>query len=165
MSRATIAESHGTPSSEVSVNTKKSKSKKPRSHASKRSLASPSSDSVGRSSTDNFSKDFRHTKRENSSKVAKSDHVDQEPRISNSNPLPSYMQFTESARAKASANVSPKMGPDVQDNHPRKRHSLPMTNGKQESSPHMQRSSSQAQQNVKINVTVPHSSSDKRWHI
>ncbi|KAK3141237.1 hypothetical protein QOZ80_4BG0331270 [Eleusine coracana subsp. coracana] len=166
MSRATVSEYHGTPSSEVSVNnTKKSRSKKPKSHASKRSLASPSSDSVGRSSTDNFSKDFRHGKRENSSKVTKSEHVDQEPRISNSNPLPSYMQFTESARAKASANASPKMSPDIQDSHPRKRHSLPMTNGKQDSSPRMQRSSSQAQQNVKSNGTVPHSSSDKRWHI
>ncbi|KAK3143458.1 hypothetical protein QOZ80_4AG0300600 [Eleusine coracana subsp. coracana] len=165
MSRATVSEYHGTPSSEVSVNTKKSRSKKPKSHASKRSLASPSSDSVGRSSTDNFTKDFRHGKRENSSKVTKSEHVDQEPRISNSNPLPSYMQFTESARAKASANASPKMSPDIQDNHPRKRHSLPMTNGKQDSSPRMQRSSSQAQQNVKSNGTVPHSSSDKRWHI
>ncbi|GJN01436.1 hypothetical protein PR202_ga18703 [Eleusine coracana subsp. coracana] len=162
MSRATVSEYHGTPSSEVSVNTKKSRSKKPKSHASKRSLASPSSDSVGRSSTDNFTKDFRHGKRENSSKVTKSEHVDQEPRISNSNPLPSYMQFTESARAKASANASPKMSPDIQDNHPRKRHSLPMTNGKQDSSPRMQRSSSQAQQNVKSNGTVPHSSSDKR---
>ncbi|RCV15043.1 hypothetical protein SETIT_3G027400v2 [Setaria italica] len=165
MSRATVPESHGTPSSEVSVNTKKSRSKKPKSHASKRSLASPSSDSVGRSSTDNFSKESRRAKRENSSKAAKSDHVDQEPRISNSNPLPSYMQFTESARAKASASASPKMSPDVQDSNPRKRHSLPMTNGKHDSSPRMQRSSSQAQQNVKSNSAVPHNSSDKRWHI
>ncbi|CAL5070577.1 unnamed protein product [Urochloa decumbens] len=165
ISRATVPESHGTPSSEVSVNTRKSRSKKPKSHASKRSLASPSSDSVGRSSTDNFSKESRRAKRENSSKAAKTDNVDQEPRISNSNPLPSYMQFTESARAKASAGSSPKMSPDVQDSNPRKRHSLPMTNGKHDSSPRMQRSSSQAQQNVKSNNAVPHNSSDKRWHI
>ncbi|CAO1943694.1 unnamed protein product [Urochloa humidicola] len=165
MSRATVPESHGTPSSEVSVNTKKSRSKKPKSHTSKRSLASPNSDSVGRSSTDNFSKESRRAKRENSNKAVKSDHVDQEPRISNSNPVPSYMQFTESARAKASASVSPKMSPDVQDSNPRKRHSLPMTNGKHDSSPRMQRSSSQAQQNVKSNSAVPHNSSDKRWHI
>ncbi|WVZ87556.1 hypothetical protein U9M48_034175 [Paspalum notatum var. saurae] len=164
VSRATIPESHGTPSSEVSVNTKKSRSKKPKSHASKRSLASPGSDSVGRSSTDNFSKESRHARRENSSKAAKSDLVDQEPRISNSNSLPSYMQFTESARAKASANASPKMSPDVQEN-PRKRHSLPMTNGKHDSSPRMQRSSSQAQQNVKSNGAATHNPSDKRWHI
>lgn len=164
MSRTTIPESHGTPSSEVSVNTKKSRSKKPKSHASKRSLASPGSESVGRSSTDNFSKESRHAKRESSSKAAKSDHIDQEPRMSNSNsnPLPSYMQFTESARAKAS---SPKMSPDVQDSNPRKRHSLPMTNGKHDSSPRMQRSSSQAQQNVKSNGPAPHNASDKRWHI
>ncbi|KAG2569525.1 hypothetical protein PVAP13_7NG426400 [Panicum virgatum] len=165
MSRATVPESHGTPSSEVSVDTKKSRSKKPKSHASKRSLASPNSDSVGRSSTENFSKESRRAKRENSSKTAKSDHTDQEPRISNSNPVPSYMQFTESARAKASASSSPKMSPDVQDSNPRKRHSLPMTNGKHDSSPRMQRSSSQAQQNVKSNGAVPHNSSDKRWHI
>jgi hypothetical protein len=163
MSRATVSESHGTPSSEVSINTKKSRTKKPKSHASRRSLASPSSDSVGRSSTDNFTNDFRHGRRENSSKVAKSEHVDQEPRASSSNPLPSYMQFTESARAKASANASPKMSPDVQDSHPRKRHSLPMTNGKQDSSPRMQRSSSQAQGGEKSNGTVPHSSSGERF--
>jgi len=164
MSRTTIAESHGTPSSEVSVNTKKSRSKKPKSHASKRSLASPGSESVGRSSTDNFSKESRHAKRESSSKGAKSDHIDQEPRMSNSNsnPLPSYMQFTESARAKTS---SPKMSPDVQESNPRKRHSLPMTNGKHDSSPRMQRSSSQVQQNVKSNGPAPHNASDKRWHI
>jgi hypothetical protein len=148
MSRATVPESHGTPSSEVSVNTQKNRSKKPKSHASKRSLASPSSDSVGRSSTENFSKESRRAKRENSSNAAKS-----------SNPVPSYMQFTESARAKASASASPKMSPDVQDSNPRKRHSLPMTNGKHDSSPRMQRSSSQAQQNVKSNGAVPHNSS------
>ncbi|KAL5213605.1 hypothetical protein ABZP36_002757 [Zizania latifolia] len=165
MSRTTFAESHGTPSSEVSVNTKKSKSKRPKSHVSKRSLASPSSDSVGRSSMDNLSKDYKLARRESSGKGAKSDLVDQEPRMSNSTPLPSYMQFTESARAKASASISPKLSPDVQDNNPRKRHSLPMTNGKQDSSPRMQRSSSQAQQNVKSNVAVPHNSSDRRWHI
>ncbi|KAG8066577.1 hypothetical protein GUJ93_ZPchr0004g39626 [Zizania palustris] len=163
MSRTTFAESHGTPSSEVSVNT--SKSKRPKSHVSKRSLASPSNDSVGRSSTDNLSKDYKLARRESSGKSAKSDHVNQEPRMSNSTPLPSYMQFTESARAKASASISPKLSPDVQDNNPRKRHSLPMTNGKQDSSPRMQRSSSQAQQNVKNNVAVPHNSSDRRWHI
>ncbi|VAH52619.1 unnamed protein product [Triticum turgidum subsp. durum] len=116
MSRTTFAESQCTPSSEVSVNTNKSKSKskKSKSHASRRSLTSPSSNSVGRSSTDNLSKDYKHAKRESSGKVAKSDNADQEPRMSNSTPLPSYMQFTESARAKAAA-LSPKLSPDVQD--------------------------------------------------
>uniref|UniRef100_A0ACD5UX11 Uncharacterized protein n=1 Tax=Avena sativa TaxID=4498 RepID=A0ACD5UX11_AVESA len=165
ISRTTFAESHGTPSSEVSVNTNKSKSKskKPKSRVSRRSLTSPSN-SVGRSSTDNLSKDYKHAKRESSIKVAKSDNVDQEPRMSNSTPLPSYMQFTESARAKAAA-LSPKMSPDVQDSNPRKRHSLPITNGKQDTSPRMQRSSSQAQEKVKTNVAVPHNPSDKRWNI
>lgn len=163
MSRTTFAESHGTPSSEVSVNTNKSKTKKPKSRVSRRSLTSPSN-SVGRSSTDNLSKDYKHAKRESSVKVAKSDNVDQEPRMSNSTPLPSYMQFTESARAKAAA-LSPKMSPDVQDSNPRKRHSLPITNGKQDTSPRMQRSSSQAQEKVKVNVAVPHNPSDKRWNI
>ncbi|XP_044459241.1 protein IQ-DOMAIN 32 [Triticum aestivum] len=166
MSRTTFVESQCTPSSEVSVNTNKSKSKskKSKSHASRRSLTSPSSNSVGRSSTDNLSKDYKHAKRESSGKVAKSDNADQEPRMSNSTPLPSYMQFTESARAKAAA-LSPKLSPDVQDNNPRKRHSLPITNGKNETSPRMQRSSSQAQQNVKSSVAVPHTPSDKRWNI
>ncbi|CAM0902230.1 unnamed protein product [Alopecurus aequalis] len=164
VSRTTFAESHGTPSSEVSsVNTNKSKSKKTKSRVSRRSLTSPSN-SVGRSSTDNLSKDYKHAKRESSLKVAKSDNVDQEPRMSNSTPLPSYMQFTESARAKAAA-LSPKMSPDVQDSNPRKRHSLPITNGKQDTSPRMQRSSSQAQEKVKSTVAVPQNPSDKRWNI
>ncbi|XBI95402.1 hypothetical protein VPH35_031877 [Triticum aestivum] len=166
MSRTTFAESQCTPSSEVSVNTNKSKSKskKSKSHASRRSLTSPSSNSVGRSSTDNLSKDYKHAKRESSGKVAKSDNADQEPRMSNSTPLPSYMQFTESARAKAAA-LSPKLSPDVQDNNPRKRHSLPITNGKNETSPRMQRSSSQAQQNVKSSVAVPHNPSGKCYNL
>jgi hypothetical protein len=74
------------------------------------------------------------------------------------------MQFTESARAKAAA-LSPKMSPDVQDSNPRKRHSLAITNGKQDTSPRMQRSSSQAQEKVKINVAVPHNPSGKCYNL
>ncbi|KAK1296909.1 Protein IQ-DOMAIN 32 [Acorus calamus] len=108
------------------------------------------SDSGARSSTEHLPKE-KIEKRRNSFGMSKPDHADNEPRVSNSNSLPNYMQATESAKAKVHANNSPKASPDLQDrdNYMKKRHSLPTGNGKQESSPRMQRSSSQAQQNGK----------------
>ncbi|XP_010530292.1 PREDICTED: protein IQ-DOMAIN 32-like [Tarenaya hassleriana] len=68
---------------------------------------------------------------------------DQEGRNStSSNPLPRFMQATESARAKLQANSgSPKSSPDVQegDFYVKKRHSLPIANVK-EVSPRIQQS-------------------------
>ncbi|KAI7979390.1 Protein IQ-DOMAIN 32, partial [Camellia lanceoleosa] len=67
-----------------------------------------------------------------------------EPRDSNSsNSLPSYMQVTESARAKALVTSSPRSSPDVQDKdiYIKKRHSLPASNGRQ-GSPRIQQSMS-----------------------
>ncbi|XP_073011688.1 protein IQ-DOMAIN 32 isoform X1 [Typha latifolia] len=170
-SHMTVSDLHGTPSSQISVNAKMKKrdknvpNQRQRSHpASKRSLSSPNTDSGGRSSMENLPKDSKNTKRHNSSGMTKTDHVDHEPRISNSNPLPSYMQATESARAKVQASISPKLSPDVQDNQTRKRHSLPIGDGKQGSSPRMQRSASQAKQSLKVNGThSPHNSAERRW--
>ncbi|KAL0351788.1 UNVERIFIED_CONTAM: protein IQ-DOMAIN 32 [Sesamum calycinum] len=89
-------------------------------------------------------------KRRNSFGSAKPDQREQEPRdSSSSNSLPSYMQATESARAKAIANGSPRSSPDVheKDVYLKKRHSLPGTNERQ-GSPRIQRSLSQAQPNA-----------------
>ncbi|XP_010940999.1 protein IQ-DOMAIN 32 isoform X4 [Elaeis guineensis] len=168
-SRTTVTESHGTPSSKISVNVKKSKNndnmpiQKQRSQlAGKSSPSNPNNDSGGR--TEHLTRDSKNAKRRNSLGMAKPDHVDHEHRISSSNSLPSYMQATESARAKAYASISPKLSPDVHDNHMKKRHSLPIENGKEGSSPRMQRSTSQAQQNSKGNAThSPHNSAERRW--
>ncbi|OVA12617.1 IQ motif [Macleaya cordata] len=165
-SHVTVPESHGTPSSQVSVNAKRSKldksgatqSRKYHS-AGKRSPSNQNHDSGARSSTEQLFKDSKNGKRRNSFGSSKSNHLDQEPRdSSSSSSLPSYMQATESARAKAHAHISPRSSPDVQDKdiYIKKRHSLPGTNGKQ-GSPRMQRSMSQAQQGAKGNGTQsPH---------
>ncbi|XP_038974371.1 protein IQ-DOMAIN 32-like isoform X1 [Phoenix dactylifera] len=165
----TVTEAHGTPSSQISVNAKKSKKddnmpiQKQRSQlAGKRSPSNPNNDSGGR--TEQLTRDSKNAKRRSSFGMAKPDHIDHEHRISSSNSLPSYMQATKSARAKAHASISPKLSPDVHDNQMKKRHSLPMANDKQGSSPRMQRSTSQAQQYSKGNAThSPHNSAERRW--
>ncbi|EYU36769.1 hypothetical protein MIMGU_mgv1a005990mg [Erythranthe guttata] len=108
-----IVESQRTPSSQVSVNLKKSKGEK-----------TESANSKNRSSSGD--------KRRNSFGSPK---PDQEPRdSSSSNSLPSYMQVTESAKAKAISNGFQRSSPDalVKDIFVKKRHSLPAgTNGRQ----------------------------------
>ncbi|KAL8030684.1 hypothetical protein ABFX02_14G301500 [Erythranthe guttata] len=123
-------ESQRTPSSQVSVNLKKSKGEK-----------SQSANSKNRSSSGD--------KRRNSFGSPK---PDQEPRdSSSSNSLPSYMQVTESAKAKAISNGFQRSSPDalVKDIFVKKRHSLPAgTNGRQGS-------------NTKGNEI--HSPQDRKW--
>ncbi|CAK9148255.1 unnamed protein product [Ilex paraguariensis] len=165
-SHLTVPESQGTPSSQVSVKTKKPKSEKSGSKhkpmslpAAKSSFSNSNHDSGARSSLEQLPKDHKTGKRRNSFGSARPDHVDQEPRDSAGSgiSLPNYMQATESARAKAFANSSPRSSPDVQDKdiHIKKRHSLPGANGRQ-GSPRIQRSPSQAQQSAKGNGTHPH---------
>ncbi|KAI3989095.1 hypothetical protein MKX01_033131 [Papaver californicum] len=167
-SHVTIPESYGTPSSQVSVNAKRNKWDKSgptqtRKHHSvvKRSPSNQNYESGGKSSAEQLSKDSKNAKRRSSFGSAKSSNLDQEPRdSSSSSTLPSYMQVTESRRAKVL--VSPRSSPDVQDKeiYIKKRHSLPSTNGKQ-GSPRMQRSMSQALQGVKgNNANSPH---EKKW--
>ncbi|KAK1416419.1 hypothetical protein QVD17_32210 [Tagetes erecta] len=149
-SHITIPESQGTPSSQVSTNTKKSKSDKKSTSQKRKSWSTSkksSVDSAPRSSLEQLPKDPKPGKRRNSFGSPKPDHNDQEPQV------PSYMQATESARAKAIANISPALSPDVHDKETylKKRHSLPGTvNGRQDS-PRIQRSMSQALQNTKGN--------------
>ncbi|XP_065036789.1 protein IQ-DOMAIN 32-like [Musa acuminata AAA Group] len=169
-SHATMPDLHGTPSSDVSVNTKKGRMdpcmptrRKGSQLVGKKSPSNPNNDSGG-STTDNLTKDSRFPRRRNSFGLTKTESVEQEPRHSSSSSLPGYMQATASARAKAHCNTSQKSSPDLHDNQPKKRHSLPIENGKQSSSPRMQRSTSRAHQSVKgIEAHSPHDSAERRW--
>jgi hypothetical protein len=161
-SHATVPESQGTPSSQLSVKAKKSRADKSSSSqkrkslsASKRSPSNPNHDSGAGTSVEQLSKDQKNGKRRNSFGSTKPDSTDQEPRdSSSSSSLPHFMQATESARAKLNANNSPRSSPDVQDrDFIKKRQSLPGANGRQ-GSPRIQRSMSQAQQGAKGNDIV-----------
>ncbi|CAN6482566.1 unnamed protein product [Victoria cruziana] len=165
-SRATIPESHGTPSSQVSSGAQRSKAdrrkstrKRISSSTSKGSPSSQNHDSSERSTLEHLPKEPRSGRRRNSFGSSKSDHADREK----SSTVPSYMQATESARAKALTSHSPKSSPDVhdKDGYLKKRHSLPGSNGKQQNSPRMQRSLSQAQPATKGNPG--HSPQEREW--
>ncbi|XP_016451167.2 protein IQ-DOMAIN 32 [Nicotiana tabacum] len=169
-SHITVPESQGTPSSQVSVNPKKIKSEKsgsnPKRHSSsagKKSPSKPIHDS-GTASLEQLPKDHKNGKRRNSFGSAKAGQVEQqEPRDSgSSSSLPSYMQATESAKAKALPNSSPRSSPDVhnKDEFIKKRHSLPGSNGRQ-GSPRIQRSLSNAQHGAKGNGTQ--SPQERKW--
>ncbi|KAL2249942.1 UNVERIFIED_CONTAM: Protein IQ-DOMAIN 32 [Sesamum indicum] len=155
-SHITVPESQATPSSQASVKPKKNKGAKSDtnrknrpSSVDKKTLSSRNQDSASRSSLEQL-QEHKSGKRRNSFGSAKPDQREQEPRdSSSSNSLPSYMQATESARAKAIANGSPRSSPDVheKDVYLKKRHSLPGTNERQ-GSPRIQRSLSQAQPNA-----------------
>ncbi|KAL3514742.1 hypothetical protein ACH5RR_027459 [Cinchona calisaya] len=169
-SHVIVPESQGTPSSQVSVKPKKIRSgkhvtnhKRGSVSTGKESHMQPNQDNGARSSSEHLSNEHKTGKRLNSFGSVKPDHGDQEPGDSSSgSSLPSYMQATESARAKALANSSPRSSPDVQDKelYIKKRRSLPGTNTRQ-GSPHVQRSLSQAQQGNKGNGT--HSPQEKKW--
>lgn len=160
-SHITVPESQGTPSSQVSVNPKKIKSEKSGSIPKRRSAPagkkspSKSHHAPGTASSEQLPNDHKNEKRRNSFGSTKAGQADQEARDnSNSSSLPSYMQATESARAKAIPNSSPRSSPDVhnKDEYIKKRHSLPGSNGRQ-GSPRIQRSLSNAQQGAKGNGT------------
>ncbi|XP_047325844.1 protein IQ-DOMAIN 32-like [Impatiens glandulifera] len=154
-SHFTATESQGTPSTQISVNSKKAKTDKSGASQKRRSLStgrrSPSNyklESGLRSSLDNLPKStkLRHS-------LDKTDSGD-------SSSLPSYMQLTESMRAKAYS--SPRSSPDVQERESflRKRHSLPIGNTKQES-PRIMRSTSLAHHVAKGNDH----SNERRWQV
>ncbi|KAJ7966841.1 Protein IQ-DOMAIN 32 [Quillaja saponaria] len=170
-SHITVPELQGTPSSEVSVKPKGQKTNKTGSKNKHSSLSagtkSPTNahvDSGSKGSSEQLPKDQKSSKRRNSFGLSKPDCIDQEPRDSSSNTdsLPRFMQATESARAKISANNSPRSSPDVneQDFYIKKRHSLPGSTGRQ-GSPRIQRSMSQAQQSAKGNVS--HQPHERKW--
>lgn len=148
------------PSVKTKIKSEKSgsNSKHGSSSAGKRSLPNSNHD-AGTISLEQSSKDHKSGKRQSSFGSTKSDNMDEEPRDSNSSSsLPSYMQATESARAKAISNSSPRSSPDAhnKDAYIKKRHSLSGSNGRQ-GSPRIQRSLSQAQHGAKGNGTnSPH---------
>lgn len=158
-SHMTVPESQGTPASQLSVKAKRNRTDKSSSNqkrkslsAGKRSPSNPNHDSGARNSVEQLPKDQKNGKRRNSFGSTRPDHTDEEPRdSSSSNSLPHFMQATESARAKITANSSPRSSPDVQDrDFIKKRHSLPGANGRQ-GSPRVQQSTSQARQGGKGN--------------
>ncbi|XP_038717782.1 protein IQ-DOMAIN 32-like isoform X2 [Tripterygium wilfordii] len=157
-SHMTVTESQGTPSSQVDVKAKRSRtdrsgsSQKSKSFlVGKRSPSNANPVSGARNGVEQLPKDQKNGKIRNS--FGASDNFDQEPRdsSSSSNSIPRFMQATESARAKLNANNSPRSSPDVHDrDYIKKRHSLPGASGKQDS-PRIQRSTSQAQAGAKGN--------------
>ncbi|XP_009803493.1 protein IQ-DOMAIN 32 [Nicotiana tabacum] len=168
-SHLTVPESQGTPSSQVSVNPKKIRSEKGGSNPRRRSsstgimfASTPKTDS-GITSSEQLTKDHRNGKQHNSFDSERTQHDDQEPRdSSSSNSLPSYMQATKSARAKAISSSSPKSSPDIQNKEVfiKKKHSLAASGGRQGSAADGQ-SPSHAQRGAKGNGTQ--SMQERKW--
>ncbi|CAN6463656.1 unnamed protein product [Victoria cruziana] len=138
-SRATVQESLGTPSSQVSSGTRKGKTDSNKSISkrisSSETKGSPSTENqklMEQNTSEHLARDSRNGRRRNSLGSVRPGPIDVEQR---SNSLPNYMQATESARAKSLASNSPKSSPDAPDKEGflKKRHSLPISNGKQES--------------------------------
>ncbi|KAJ0678062.1 putative IQ motif, EF-hand binding protein [Helianthus annuus] len=156
-SHMTNLESQGTPSSQISTTSKKTRSdkkvssqtqtRKSWSYSKKSSPVSSSVDSGLRSSLEQLPKDPKPVKRRLATGSPKPDHSDHEPSV------PGYMQATESARAKAVPTSSPRSSPDVHDKetYSKKRHSLPSAVNSRHDSPRMQRSLTQALQTTKGN--------------
>ncbi|PIN04322.1 hypothetical protein CDL12_23145 [Handroanthus impetiginosus] len=165
-SHTIVQTSQATPSSQVSVEPKKrseSSGKSRSTSADKRSLSTPNHDSASRTSLEQSQKEHKTGKSRSFFGSAKPDHTCQEPGGSSSSiSLPSYMQATESAKAKAIANGSPRSSPDVQDKdiYIKNRHPLPGINGHQ-GSPRVHRPLSQAKQNAKGNGI--HSPQERKW--
>ncbi|XP_057766071.1 protein IQ-DOMAIN 32-like [Salvia miltiorrhiza] len=169
-SHVTLPGSQATPSSQISVNSKKSNGGKVNSNDKKKSLSAdkslvstPNRDSATQSSL-KPSEEPKSGKRRKSFGSTKLDLTDQEPGESSSrNSLPSYMQPTKSARAKALSSGSLKSSPDAQDNDIliKNRPYHPGRN-EREGSPRIQHSPSKAkQQNAKGNGTQ--SPQDRKW--
>ncbi|KAK8916897.1 hypothetical protein KSP39_PZI022833 [Platanthera zijinensis] len=169
ISHITVPEPDGTSSNLISMNTKITKAENNTPIMKKRPQLvidiSPANfkNSSGEQTSGEHLKSTKTSKRRNSFSMVKTDH---EHQASCSNLIPSYMKPTESARAKVSTSLSQKSSSDVheKDNHVKKRHSLPSGEVKQGSSPRMQRSTSQIQQNLKGNgIHSPHDSTERRW--
>ncbi|XP_010459666.1 PREDICTED: protein IQ-DOMAIN 32-like [Camelina sativa] len=157
----TISESQATPASQASSSVKARKGKSEKSGSSQKRKVSKKITSSPKQETGTGGE---ATPEQEEGKEPKSGRrnsfgFDQEARESSGgkNSLPRFMQPTQSAKAKVQEHNSPRSSPDLQERDVvsvKKRHSLPgVTNGKQGSSPRIQRSASQAQQGTK----------DRKW--
>ncbi|XP_010477213.1 PREDICTED: protein IQ-DOMAIN 32 [Camelina sativa] len=157
----TISESQATPASQASSSVKARKGKSEKSGSSQKRKVSKKITSSPKQETGTGGE---ATAEQEEGKEPKSGRrnsfgYDQEARESSGgkNSLPRFMQPTQSAKAKVQEHNSPRSSPDLQERDVvsvKKRHSLPgVTNGKQGSSPRIQRSASQAQQGTK----------DRKW--
>ncbi|KAL1534795.1 protein IQ-DOMAIN 32-like [Salvia divinorum] len=168
-SHVTLPKSQAMLSSQVSVSPKKSNGGKVNSNEKKKSLSAdkslvstPNRDSPTQSSL-KPPEEPKSGKRRKSFGSTKLEFTDQEPREAGSqNSLPSYMQPTKSARAKALSSGSLKSSPDAQDKDIflKNRPYHPGRN-EREGSPRIQHSPSQAQQTAKGNDT--HSPQGRKW--
>ncbi|KAF8112427.1 hypothetical protein N665_0064s0059 [Sinapis alba] len=150
----TITESQATPASQASSSVKARKEKSGKSGSSQKRKVSKKIASSPKQETDNTEQEGKEQK----SGRRNSFGYDQEARESSGgkNSIPRFMQPTQSAKAKVQEHNSPRSSPDVQEREVsiKKRHSLPVVaNGKQGSSPRIQRSASQAQPGTK----------DRKW--
>ncbi|KAL0694937.1 hypothetical protein Bca4012_062117 [Brassica carinata] len=152
-----ITESQATPASQASSSVKARKEKSGKSGSSQKRKVSKKITSTPKQETGNG--EGKNTREQEEGKEQKSGRRnsfgnDQEARESSGgkNSLPRFMQPTQSAKLKVQEHNSPRSSPDLQerDVSVKKRHSLPVgANGKQGSSPRIQRSASQAQPGTK----------------
>ncbi|KAH0465297.1 hypothetical protein IEQ34_005400 [Dendrobium chrysotoxum] len=172
-SHTVVEVSPATPSNQISlhVRTDKAEDNSP-ARRKKSQLAVENSpthlrnDSDARSSGEHLRKGIKYVKRPNSSGSDRSNHCHHEDR-SSSNSLPSYMQLTESAKAKINTSSSQKSSSSLhhKDNLIKKRHSFPIGNEKQSLSPRMHSPKSQTPQDLKGSVVSSDNSAERRWQI
>ncbi|KAI7744617.1 hypothetical protein M8C21_007862, partial [Ambrosia artemisiifolia] len=145
----TASEDQATPSSQISDNKKSKKVRVRKLKQGSNNKKSPVSSNHGsglRNSLDHLPRETKSANRRDSLGSQSSEPIDQEPRGScSSNSIPSYMQITESAKAKALANNSPRSSPDVQgkEAYLKKRHSLPGSVSGRHGSPRVKRTPQQ----------------------
>ncbi|XP_048612669.1 protein IQ-DOMAIN 32 isoform X4 [Brassica napus] len=153
-----VTESQATPASQASSSVKARKEKSGKSGSSqKRKVSKKITSTPPKQETGNGEgKNVREQEEGKEQKSGRRNSFgnDQEARESSGgkNSLPRFMQPTQSAKLKVQEHNSPRSSPDLQerDVSVKKRHSLPVgANGKQGSSPRIQRSASQAQPGAK----------------
>ncbi|CAF1927017.1 unnamed protein product [Brassica oleracea var. botrytis] len=153
-----VTESQATPASQASssVRTRKEKSGKSGSSQKRKVSKKITSTPPKRETGNGEGKNVREQEEGKEQKSGRRNSFgnDQEARESSGgkNSLPRFMQPTQSAKLKVQEHNSPRSSPDLQerDVSVKKRHSLPVgANGKQGSSPRIQRSASQAQPGAK----------------
>ncbi|KAL0923412.1 hypothetical protein M5K25_007468 [Dendrobium thyrsiflorum] len=171
-SRTVVEDSPATPSNQISLHVRTDKAEDNSPARKKSQLAVENSpahlrnESDARSSGEHLRKGTKNVKRPNSSGSDRSNHCHREDR-SSSNSLPSYMQLTESAKAKINTSSPQKSSSSLhhKDNLIKKRHSFPIGNEKQSLSPRMHSPKSQTPQDLKGKVVSSDNSAERRWQI